>query len=184
MRTETGFSMLETLGVILVFSVLAAICAPSVTKANRAYQLTSSAQQIAQEIQRAKINALSQTSRQTLVFNTTKNTITAHGTQITLPDGIRFEALPSTVMPPTMVQQAAQNSIALTSQQSDARSVVSLPDLATQHEFAMNAKGLPEVEPGVVNWLYLVNRDGQRAAITITSAGSVEVLTLHDNGWK
>ena len=180
MRTQAGFSLLETLGVLLVFSVLAAVCAPSVTKATRTYQLQSSAQQIAQEIQHAKVTALSRSARQTLVFNTTTNTIAVNGTTITLPTGVRFQALPSSVAAPLIVQQAAQNSTALTSQQSDAHSALSF----TTHELGITAKGLPDVEPGVVNWLYLVNQDGQRVAVTVTSAGSVAVLSLRDSTWK
>jgi Tfp pilus assembly protein FimT len=184
MRSQAGFSLLETLLIVSIFVVLAAVCAPSITKAHRTYQLQSAAQQIVQELQRAKINALGHSTRQPLIFDPTNRTMTANGTAFALPDGIRFEALPTTINPPALVQQAAQNSAALPAQQSDARSAISFSVVATAHTLSINTKGLPDVEPGVVNWIYLVNRDSQRAAITITSAGSVALLTLRDGMWK
>lgn len=184
MRSQAGFSILEALLVVAVFVVLAAVCAPSITKANRSYQLQSAAQQILQELQRAKINALGRSTRHPLIFDPTNQMMTANERPFALPEGIRFEALPTTINPPVLVQQAAQNSAALPSQQSDARRAISLPAVAAKHELDINTRGLPNVEPGVVNWVYLVNQDGQRAVITITSAGSVALLTLRDGVWK
>lgn len=184
MRTETGFSILELLGVVMTFGVLAAICAPSITRANRTYRLQSAGRQIVQEVQRAKINAVGRNTAQTLAFNTTNRTLTVSGTTLTLPDGIAFAALPSNIAAPPLVQQATQNAAALPSQQSDAHAALSLSATANTYTLAINAKGLPAVEPGEVNWLYLTNADGQRVAITITSAGSVALLTLGENGWR
>ncbi|MFN7931607.1 MAG: hypothetical protein U0Y68_27485 [Blastocatellia bacterium] len=184
MKTETGFTVLETLAIVLTFGILAAICAPSISRANHAYQLQAAGQQIVQEVQRAKISAVGRSTPQSLFFNTANRTVIVNGTTFTLPDGIQFAALPSNLSAPSLIEQAAQNSAALPTQQSDARSAISMPAVATTQELRINTKGLPNVEPGVVNWIYLTNREGQRAVITLTSAGSVAMLTLRDGVWK
>ena len=187
MRKELGFSVLETLSIVLTVAILAAIAVPRVVKATRTHQLRFAAQQVAQLIHTAKFDAVSKNTKQKISLNIAHQTITTtNGRALTVATGIGFAALPNDVPAPEVVQTAAQNSEVLVAQEGDARSAVSLPAgiFPDTYELTFTPRGLPDVEPGVVHWIYLVNDTGERMAVTMTSAGSVTVLTLRDGQWS
>ena len=185
MRNAKGFSLLELVVVLGIVMTICAISVPSLIKANRGYQLQSSARGIAQALQAAKFKAIGANSSKTVSINTATNSfVSSTGTTKALPANVKFEALPSNVTSPAMIQTACSNTI--TGQKSDAKLAASLPTGATANEFVVSfsSKGIPEVEPGVVNWLYLSNQDGERVAVIMTSAGSVEVKQLRNGVWE
>ena len=187
MRKQAGYSLFELLSVVAVLGVVVAIAVPNLTRAQRHYQLQSAAQQIVQIFQAARLDAVGKITSRTLVFNTTTNTITASdGTAITLPTGVRFAALPSSISAPNLIQTASANSSALPQQQSDAKTAVSFPagSSAETRELRFTGRGLPDVEPGVVHWVYLANQDGQWVAVTLTSVGGATILKLKENTWQ
>ena len=186
MQKETGYSLLELLGVTLVLAVVVAVAVPNLTKANRAYQLNASAQQIVQLLQSTRQEAARKNTACKLVFQTNNNTLTdSNGRPIALPVGVRFESLPSQISAPAPVQSAALNSY-LANQHNNAKSSISLPNASggPGREIEFSPRGLPVVEPGVLHWIYLVNQDGQRVAVTITSSGSTSILTYRNGVWS
>jgi prepilin-type N-terminal cleavage/methylation domain-containing protein len=185
MRNAKGFSLLELMIVLGIVLVVSAISVPSLIKANRGYQLQSSAREIAQAFQAAKFKAIGTNSSKTVSINTATNSfVSSTGTTTALPSNVKFEALPSSMTSPAIVQIACGNTLA--EQETDAKLATSLEVGATpdQFEVSFSSKGIPKVEPGVVNWLYLSNQDGERVAVILTSAGGVEVKQLRNGVWQ
>ena len=185
MRTAKGFSLLELVVVLGIVMTVCAISIPSFIKANHGYQLQSSAREIAQVLQAAKFKAIGSNSSKTITINTTSNSfVSSLGVTSTLPTNVKFEALPSHINAPAIIQSASGNS--LVGQKSDAKLAASFANGTTTNEFVISfsSRGIPEVEPGVVNWLYLTNQDGDRIAVILSSAGSVEVKRLQNGVWE
>jgi prepilin-type N-terminal cleavage/methylation domain-containing protein len=187
MKTEHGYSLVELLSVTVVLGIVVAIAVPNLLRARRSYEVQASAQQIAQLLEAAKIDAVGKSTNRKLVFDAAQNTLTTSaGTVLALPATVSFAALPGHIAAPPVVQSAAQNARALPGQQGNAASAVSLPAGAATgtHELSFNGRGLPAVEPGVLHWLYLTNQDGQRVVVTLTSSGSTAIQTWRDGVWK
>ncbi len=185
MRNAKGFSLLELMIVLGIVMVVSAISVPSLIKASRGYQLQSSAREIAQALQSAKFKAIGANTSKTVSINTATNSfVNSTGTTTALPANVKFEALPGSMTSPAIIQTACGNS--LPEQKNDAKLATSLKAGATpnQYEVSFSSKGIPEVEPGVVNWLYLSNQDGERVAVILTSAGGVEVKKLRNGVWE
>jgi type II secretory pathway pseudopilin PulG len=53
-------------------------------------------------------------------------------------------------------------------------------DVSKRH-MAFTSKGLPGVNPGTVNWVYLTNNDQELMVIAVTSAGSVQTFKWNKN---
>ncbi len=185
MRKERGFSALEMVATLGIITVGAAVATPSIIKANRSYQLNSAAQQVAQAFQAAKFEALRNNSSQTVLIDPTARTITIGGRTINLPAGVTFETQTSTTELPDVIRNATDNGI--TGQQTDGKKSVSFPLRTTdnKYEATFNSRGMPNVQPGAVNWLYLVNTNGEKVAVTLTSAGSTNLWRKKgDDNWK
>jgi prepilin-type N-terminal cleavage/methylation domain-containing protein len=186
-KQQTGYSLLELLGVVAILAIVAALAVPNLTRANRQYALQSTAQQIAQIFETAKTDAIKNAAKHRITFNLATNTIvSSNGSVVELPSGIRFDSLPSNMGAPSMIHVASLNGISLPQQQSDDHVAVSFPvgSSANVREVYFSGRGLPDVEPGIVNWIYLVNQDGKRVAVTLSSVGSVAILNWRDNQWK
>ncbi|HZS05862.1 MAG TPA: type II secretion system protein [Blastocatellia bacterium] len=177
MRKQRGFSMLEVITVAAVIGTAVAVSAPSLTRAMRSYRLSAGAQQIAGAIQTAKLRAIGANQSQSIFFDTTNNTIAVANaaTVVSLPSGIQF--VTPTVDAPPMVATAITNAASIPNQQSDPHAAVSFPvgSPTTVREAVFNWRGLPAVSPGAVNWVYLTNTQGELMAVTLSSAGSVNV---------
>jgi Tfp pilus assembly protein FimT len=185
MRNAKGFSLLELVVVLGIVMTICAVSVPSLIKANRGYQLQSSARGIAQAFQAAKFKAIGTNSSKTVSINTATNSfVSSTGTTTALPANVKFEALPNSMTSPAIIQTACGNTLA--DQKTDAKLATSMEVGATpdQFEVSFSSKGIPEVEPGVVNWLYLSNQDGERVAVILTSAGGVEVKQLRNGVWE
>jgi prepilin-type N-terminal cleavage/methylation domain-containing protein len=185
MKKERGFTALEMVATAGIIAVGAAMATPSIIKANRAYQLNSAAQQVAQTFQAAKFEALRNNSTQTVLIDPTARTITISNRTITLPTGITFETQQSSTDVPDVIKNAVENGI--TGQQTNEKASVSFPMRSSdnKYEATFNSRGMPNVQPGAVNWLYLVNADGEKMAVTLTSAGSTNLWRkTGSNNWK
>ncbi|MFN7931148.1 MAG: hypothetical protein U0Y68_25115 [Blastocatellia bacterium] len=190
MRKEKGFTAIEMVTMVGIVGITAAIAAPSIIKSNRSYKLNTAAQDVAQAFQSARFEAIRNNNSQNVYIDKTNNTITINGRTITLPNGITFQTQTSSSDLPAEIKSAASNgsSGTVSGQQSNEKTAVSFPyDSSTSKYVAtFNSRGLPNVQPGAVNWLYLVNADGEKVAITLTSAGSTNTWRKKSSGdsWK
>lgn len=185
MKKERGFSAFEMVTVTGMVAISVAVAAPSVIKANRSYQLNSAAQQVSQAFQSAKYEALRNNSSQTVLIDPAANTVTINGRTINLPAGVTFQAQQSSTEIPAVIRTAAANGI--TGQQSNDKAAVSFPQRSSdnKYEAIFSSRGMPNVQPGVVNWIYMVNSNGEKVAITLTSAGSANTWRKNSAGaWK
>jgi type II secretory pathway pseudopilin PulG len=193
MRKEKGFSMLETVVVSGMVLVACAASAPSLVKASRAYQLNTAAQQVSQELQEAKYDAIRKNVSQSVIFNVANNSLqvsdptptdpTRLKTILTLPSGVTFSACTT---PPPSVSTAVTKSGSLSGgnglsgQSSNSQSAVSFSNSTA----SFNSKGIPTVQPGAFNWVYLKSSDGDMAVVTLSSAGCTSTMKKSNGGWK
>ena len=176
MKTERGFSALEMIAVAGIVGVAAAVATPSIIKTNRSYKLNEAAQQVAQAFQSAKYEAIRNNASQTVLIDQANSTITINGYTIKLPTGVTFQTQQSSTDVPEVIKTAAQNGEAGTvqGQTTNVKVAVSFPLRTSDNKYVatFNSRGMPNVNPGTLNWVYLVNSEGERAAITVSSAGS------------
>lgn len=187
-RKALGFSAMEMVVTASIVMVAAATGAPSLIKANRAYQLNSAAQQVTQALQTAKFDAIRNNTSQMVIFDTANNTMTVNGRLVTLPRGVTFASLSSETTAPNSVAKGAENKESIGADQcGNKRLAISFPTpsgyVSTLKVATFNSKGLPNVQPGTINWVYLKNVDGEQMAITLTSAGSTRTLQKKESQW-
>ncbi len=197
MRKDEGFSLLETIIISAVVMVAGAATIPSVINASKQYQLNATAQQINQAIQSAKYDAIRTNSSRTISFDLSTNRLTvSNGTVIQLPSGITFSSLPEGVTPPQSVIDGAANApkvvngvtVGITGQASDSKTSCSFPSSSTATTTKLatfTSRGIPDVQPGAYNWVYLKNSKDERVVVTLSSAGSTRSLVrTSDAHWK
>ena len=189
MKNERGFTAFEMVAVVGMVAVSAAMAAPSVIRANRSYQLNAAAQQVSQAFQSAKFEALRNNSSQTVLIDPVANAVTINGRTINLPAGVTFQTQQSSTEIPNVIRTAAANGETgtVSGQQADDTMAVSFPRRASDNKYVatFNSRGMPNVQPGAVNWIYLVNPNGERVAITLSSAGSTNTWRKRGEGsWK
>ena len=190
MRKEKGFSLLETMVVSGVVLVASAATLPSIVKTSKQYQLKAATQQIDQALQAAKYDAIRENTSKSVYFDLTNNRFTmSNGTVIQLPDGITFSGPGSTSAPSMIVNGAAAGTAAeLATQQSNSKMSCSFPVDPTSSNKRMatfTPRGVPSVEPGAFNWVYLKNGDSEMSAITLSSAGSTASFNkMAHSSWK
>jgi prepilin-type N-terminal cleavage/methylation domain-containing protein len=179
MKTERGFSALEMITVTGILGIAAAVATPSIIKTNRSYKLNEAAQQVAQAFQSAKYEAIRNNASQTVLIDQANRTITINGYTVQLPTGVSFQTQQSSTDVPDVIKTAAENGEAGTvqGQTTNVKVAVSFPlrPSDNKYEAIFTSRGLPNVNPGTLNWVYLANSDGERVAITISSAGSTNV---------
>lgn len=180
LHLSRGLTMLELVTVMGIISVASAILAPNMMRTMRTYRLSAAAQQVADALQTAKFTAVRANAAQSVFFNTTTNAIgvgsTTAATATPLPSGITF--VTTTVTAPSLVTTAVASAGSIAGQQTDSHTSVSFPAVTGQTNFkqaAFTSRGLPNVTPGAVNWIYLTNTQNEMMAVTITSAGSTRI---------
>ena len=190
MKHEKGFTAIEMVTMVGIIGVAAAVTAPSMIKSNRSYRLNTAAQQVAQAFQSARFEAIRNNSSQTVLIDKTNSTITINGQTITLPNGVTFQTQTSSSDVPSEIKTAAANGTngTVSGQETNEKTAVSFPYNSTSSKYVatFNSRGLPNVQPGVLNWLYLVNTNGEKIAITLTSAGSTNTWRKNSSSgsWK
>lgn len=183
-----GLTLLELGIVTAIIGVASAILAPNVLKSMRTYRLNAAAQQVADAIQTAKFSAVRANSAQSVFFNTTTNAVavgqTTAAEATVLPAGITFVTTASAVTAPSLAATAISNAASITGQQTNSHISVSFPTVTGQTNFcqaSFTSRGLPNVTPGAVNWVYLTNTQGEIKAVTVTSAGSTRIWTWNSS---
>lgn len=178
MKNEFGFTALEMVTVTGIISIAVAVATPNIIKANRSYQLSTAAQEVCQAFEAARFEAIRNNNTQTALFDQANNTITIYGRVIQLPEGVSFQTQTSDDVP-TVIKNAATNGVngALPGQETNDRAAISFPLRTTDNVnvATFNSRGMPTVQPGVLNWIYLTNANGEKVAITLSSAGSTNL---------
>ena len=91
-QPDRGFSVIEILIVLAVVIVLVAISVPSIMNWVAQYRLGIGAQQVADSLQSAKMQAVSKTRRRELLFDVAGNRLGIEGaTLVELPAGVAFD---------------------------------------------------------------------------------------------
>ena len=183
-----GLTLLELGIVTALIGVASAILAPNVLKAMRTYRLNAAAQQVADAFQTAKFTAVRANTTQSVFFNTSTNAVavgqTTSAEAIPLPSGVTFVTTSTSVTAPSLAATAIANAASISGQQTNSHISVSLPTVSGQTNFcqaAFTSRGLPNVTPGAVNWVYLTNTQGEIRAVTITSAGSTRIWSWNSS---
>lgn len=171
-RPDAGFSLLEILIVVAVVIVLAAISIPLISSWVAQYRLDIAAQQVADGLQTAKMQAVSKTRRRELLFDVTGNRLGLEGsTLVDLPGGVRFDAGGVTVPPDPAVTMGQ----AVTFPSVDADTGLCAA--------AFTGKGIPDVDPGTVYAVFLTNTAGTKSVV-VTSAGNVRIRSWDGSTWR
>lgn len=189
MKLQKGYSVVELMMVMVVLGIVFAIAVPSLISANRNKRLMESGREIVQVMHEARFKAIAENSSKKIQINTSNNTIqTSKGEVIALPKGIRFKALDHGIEPPAQIKDAVSKCGSLKTQEDDPETITSFEKSSGNgiYKAEFDAKGLPKVEPGVVNWVYLVNDEAQPIAVLMTSAGACEVMQYNSKTktWK
>lgn len=189
MRKERGYTALEMVTVTGIMGVVVAAATPSIIKSNRSYKLNAAAQEVAQAFESARFEALRNNSSQTVLLDKVNNTITINGRTIKLPEGVTFQTQTSTNEVPDVIRTAAANGVngTVAGQESNEKTAISFPYRSTDAKYVatFNSRGMPSVQPGAMNWIYLANLDGEKIAITLSSAGSTNTWRKNGSGaWK
>jgi type II secretory pathway pseudopilin PulG len=196
MRKDSGFSILELLGVVLIVGVLSAASTPSLLRAVQSYRLKLAAQQVDDAFQTAKFASMQANATRRVYLNTSAKTVavgaSTAATAVALPNGVSFTTI--SVAAPGIVSSAAANATTIGGQQCGTSTAsVSFPattGVSDTYEAAFNSRGLPTgttsnpVNPGTVHWVYLTNTNGELMAVTITSAGSSQVWRWTGSAWS
>lgn len=166
-----GFTMIEITVVVLLLGVIAAFAAPRISNAMREYRLNNAMHQIADLMNRAKTQAMSNNTKATMrvdmannrfglvVYDSSNNEVRTD--YIPLPQGVTFATPSSVTAPMTNVQTTNPVSFPLKSGSS------------TVYQQDFTSRGFPAVSSaGTINVIYIGNSQTYRA-ITITSVGGI-----------
>ena len=179
-RTDSGFTLIELSVVVLAMAIIMAISVPAINNAVRRYRLNAAARQVADMIQRARMQAISESRRSSLVIDTTGLRVglisynddgTVRSEQyIPMPEGVRVDAPAGNTAPTAGAPTAA----------------VSFPakaGAAGSFQLDFNSRGFPVVAvAGDINSVYLTN-DLSSRAITLNSVGAVQSWEWDHSTW-
>lgn len=172
---------MEASVVILVIGIIAAFAAPRVVEGMREYRLNMAMRQVADLVQRVKMQAVADNRKASLVVDTANRRIgfitydasnNVLSTQYApLPQGIDF-AIPANNVEP-MTGAPTTSAVSFPAQGSS----------TTVFQEDFNSKGFPVVAAGAVNALYLTNGRTYRA-LTLNSVAGLRTFTWQNNGWR
>lgn len=180
-KQEFGFTLLESAVVVLIVGAVVAFAAPRITNAMREYRLNLAVRQIADLIQRAKTQAMSDNTNATIRIDTAnrraglvvrdKNGAEIRTDYIPLPQGITF-SMPANVAAP-MTGAPIARSVSFPAQGGS----------STLFQQDFTSRGFPAVaSAGAINAVYLTNNRTYRA-LTLTSVGGIRTWTWQTNQW-
>jgi type II secretory pathway pseudopilin PulG len=165
--------MVELVVILLVVGVLAAILIPAIGTWLEEYRLNIAGQQVADALQAAKMAAVAKSRRTELVFDVPGNRLGRDGAPLAdLPPGVRFS--------PAGVSSSPDPGVPTTAEP------VTFPPLSGDtglRAAAFTARGLPDVDPGRSNAVFLTNSRGT-CAVVMTSAGNVRILEWSGSKWE
>jgi Tfp pilus assembly protein FimT len=181
-QSARGFTVMEATVVVFIIGVIAAFSAPRIISAMREYRVNMAVRQMADLIQRAKTQAVSDNRTVTLRVDTANNkagivildsTGTEVGVQyIPLPQGVRF-VMPTGTVPAPMTGAPTTASISFPAK-SGATNV---------YEQGFNSRGFPAVTAGTINAIYIGSYNKTYAALTMNSVGGIRTWRWSGSQW-
>jgi Tfp pilus assembly protein FimT len=173
---------MEAAVVVAIAGLIAAFATPKIVSAMREYRVNIAIRQMADLIQRAKTQAVSDNRTITLRVDTANNkagivTLDAAGAEvgvqyIPLPQGVRFVLPTGTVPPPTT---GAQTTLSV--------SFPAKSGTTNIYELGFNSRGFPAVSAGTVNVIYLGSYSKTYAALTMNSVGGMRTWKWSGSQW-
>lgn len=180
-RQQTGFTVLETTVVVLITGTVIAFATPKISNAMREYRLNIAVREMADLVQRVKMQAVSDNRKASLVVDTGNRRmgITTYDVSgvvvrtdyMPLPQGVSF-ATPSGMTAP---MTGAPTSAAVSFVAQDGSTTV------FQQDF--NSRGFPVVAAGAINAVYLGNGLTYRA-ITLNSVTGIRTFRWENSQWE
>jgi len=177
-----GFTIMEATVVFTIVGLIAALATPKIINAMREYRVSMAVRQIADIIQRAKTQAVSENRTITLRVDTANSragivTLDANGNEagevyIPLPQGVGF-VLPSGATPPPMTGAPTGSSVSFPAKSG----------AANIYEQPFNSRGFPAVADGTINAVYLGGYGRSFAALTLNSVGGIRTWRWNGSQW-
>ncbi|HJQ24471.1 MAG TPA: GspH/FimT family pseudopilin [Blastocatellia bacterium] len=177
-----GFTVMEATVAVFIVGLIAAFATPKIMNAMRQYRVNTAARQLADLIQRAKVEAVSQNRNVTLRVDTANNRAglvirdqsgTEVGVQyIPLPQGVRF-VLPAGTVPVPMTGAPTSASVSFPAQSGS----------TTVFEQDFNSRGFPAVSAGTINAIYVGSYNRSYSAVTLNSVGGIRTWSWSGSQW-
>jgi Tfp pilus assembly protein FimT len=181
LRKEAGFTVVETALVVLAVGIVMAVAVPSFSTAMRRYRLNASARQMSDMMQRARMQAISESRRSSIIVDTTglRIGLVAYNDDgsvrseqyVPLPSGVSFARPDGNTAPTAGAPTDAD---------------VSFPaktGVEGSFQLDFNSRGFPVVAtPGAINSIYLTNNLSSRA-VTLNSVGFIQTWNWEDAQW-
>lgn len=185
-RSEQGFTMIEATIVVSVIALIAAFSAPKIINGMRQYRIGMASRQVADLIQRAKVEAVSQNRNVTLRVDTVNNRAglvirDAAGVEVSvqyipLPDGVRF-VLPTppagSTLPAPMAGAPTASSVSFAAKAGS----------TGIYEQDFNSRGFPAVNAGTIHAIYVGSYNANFAAVTVNSVGGIRTWSWSGTQW-
>jgi prepilin-type N-terminal cleavage/methylation domain-containing protein len=181
-KQERGFSLVECIIVFAVIATVLGIATPKIARAMRQYRINAAMRQMADLIQKAKVEAVAENRKASLVVDSANrkfglivyddNLNVIRTDYIPLPDGVIF-ARPTGVTAPLAGVPTA-NDISFPAQSGST--------VIFQQDFT--SRGFLKVtNPGDIHAIYFGNGADYRA-ITLNSIGGIQTWQWDVNVWK
>src|SRR5581483_6149506 len=181
-RTVRGFTIMEAAVAVFIVGLIAAFATPKIMNAMRQYRVNIAARQLADLIQRAKVEAVSQNRNVTLRVDTAHNRAglvirDQNGAEVgvqyvPLPQGVRF-VLPSGTVPAPMTGAPTSSSVSFPAQSGS----------TTVFEQDFNSRGFPAVSAGAINAIYVGSYNRSYSAVTLNSVGGIRTWSWSGSQW-
>lgn len=180
-HSARGFTVMEITVVVLVAGILAAFAAPKIMNGMREYRLNIALRQMADLVQKVKMQAVSDNRKTSLAIDTANRKIglitydasnNVLSTQyVSLPPGVTFALPASNVAPLTGAPTA--NAVSFPAQGSS----------TTVFQQDFNSRGFPAVAAGAINTVYLTNGRTYRV-LTVNSVSGLRMFTWTGSAWQ
>ncbi len=177
-----GFTTLELTIVVLITGVIAAIATPKITNAMREYRVSIAVRHMADLVQRAKVQAISENHSVALRVDTANNraglvVYDANNNEvrvdyIPLPQGVSFAMPAGVTAPVTGAPTDRSVSFALKA------------GSTTIYEQSFTSRGFPAVVTGTMNAIYVGSNNQSYRALTLNSVGGIRTWIWRTNQWE
>lgn len=180
-QSQRGFTVMEASIVVLIIGIVAVFAAPRIVDGMREYRLNMAMRQVADLVQKVKMQAVADNRKAALAIDTANRTIgmitydagnnVLSAQYAPLPPGIYFATPANNVAP--MTGAPTTNAISFPAQGSS----------TTLFQEDFNSKGFPVVTAGAINALYLTNGRTYRA-LTLNSVAGLRTFTWQGSSWR